>query len=240
MNQLLSRLHAAGAEFTSRLVEPIGEVYRVPVLQWVAPQVGPGLFNAAAGVTEGSALPAILDRFRHAGVAPRVEVIAPPEPLRRALAHHGLVLRGRRRLMTAKPRSESMPAQVRELTALDQEHFATYNALAGGAPALAAATETVWKKGRAGRWFVVEVDGHPAAGAVLFEHNGVGYLATAQTMPQYRRQGLHQTLIKARMAAATPSVGVYCARVAPDSNSQRNLERLGFRVAGEGQQFEPR
>jgi GNAT superfamily N-acetyltransferase len=83
-----------------------------------------------------------------------------------------------------------------------------------------------------GRWFVVEVEGRAAAGAILTIRDGTGYLAMAGTLPEFRGRGCQRALIAARIAAAAAAGCELIAATAEfASASQRNIERAGLRVA---------
>ena len=82
--------------------------------------------------------------------------------------------------------------------------------------------------------FVATVDGKPVAcgtGIVIHEHR-VFALCGAGTLAAYRGRGLQTALLQARMAAALQAGCEYAVVVTQGgSSSQRNVERLGFRVA---------
>jgi GNAT superfamily N-acetyltransferase len=82
--------------------------------------------------------------------------------------------------------------------------------------------------------FVATVDGKPVAcgtGIVIPEH-GVFALCGAGTLAPYRGRGLQTALLRARMAAAWQNDCKYAVVVTQGgTTSQRNAERLGFRVA---------
>ena len=82
--------------------------------------------------------------------------------------------------------------------------------------------------------FVACVDGRPVAcgtGLVVREHR-VFALCGAGTLAAYRGRGLQTALLRARMAAALAAGCEYAVVVTQGgSTSQRNAERLGFRVA---------
>lgn len=80
--------------------------------------------------------------------------------------------------------------------------------------------------------FLAEVDHKPGAAGVLFLHDGVALLGGAATIPELRRQGLQAALLKERLRYAFESGCDLAVMVAEaGSNSQRNAERKGFRVA---------
>jgi GNAT superfamily N-acetyltransferase len=80
--------------------------------------------------------------------------------------------------------------------------------------------------------FLAEHDGQPGAAGALFIHEGVALFAGAATVPEMRRRGLQTALLKARMRYAFDHGCDLAMMVAEaGSNSQRNAERSGFRVA---------
>jgi len=80
-------------------------------------------------------------------------------------------------------------------------------------------------------FFMAEVDGIPAGGGMMSIHQGVASLGGAGTLPEFRNRGVQKALLLARLAKAAER-GCDLAMVAtgPGSGSQRNVERLGFRV----------
>jgi len=90
----------------------------------------------------------------------------------------------------------------------------------------------VYARTRAARCYLAELDGRPAAAGVLAVHDGVAVLAGASTRPGARRRGAQLALLAARLDDAQ-ALGCDLAMMAarPGSNSQRNAERHGFRIA---------
>jgi hypothetical protein len=81
--------------------------------------------------------------------------------------------------------------------------------------------------------FLAELDGEPAAAAVLAIHEGVALLGGASTIPRFRRRGAQQALMDARLDYAVQA-GCDLAMISagpPGGGSQRNAERQGFRIA---------
>ncbi|HEY1265554.1 MAG TPA: GNAT family N-acetyltransferase, partial [Terriglobales bacterium] len=69
------------------------------------------------------------------------------------------------------------------------------------------------------------------AGLLIPEH-GIVSLSGAGTLERYRRRGLQTALLQARMATAARKGIEYAVIVTQGgTTSQRNAERLGFRVA---------
>jgi len=82
--------------------------------------------------------------------------------------------------------------------------------------------------------FVASIDGKPVAcgtGIAIPEHK-VFALCGAGTLAEFRRRGLQTALLRARLAAAVRAGCEYAVVVTQGgTTSQRNAERLGFRVA---------
>lgn len=80
--------------------------------------------------------------------------------------------------------------------------------------------------------FLADIDGKPGAAGSLSIHEGVALFAGAATVPELRRRGLQTALLHARLAYAFEH-GCDLAMIVAESGSesQRNAERRGFRVA---------
>jgi GNAT superfamily N-acetyltransferase len=80
--------------------------------------------------------------------------------------------------------------------------------------------------------FLAEVDGEAGAAGVLSLHEGVALFGGSATVPELRRRGLQAALLEERMRYAFEQDCDLAMMVAEaGSNSQRNAERQGFRVA---------
>jgi GNAT superfamily N-acetyltransferase len=80
--------------------------------------------------------------------------------------------------------------------------------------------------------FLAEMDGVAGAAGTLVLHEGVALFGGAATVPEMRRRGLQAALLEARMRYAYAHKCDLAMMVAEaGSNSQRNAERKGFRVA---------
>ncbi|WP_217701060.1 GNAT family N-acetyltransferase [Hymenobacter sp. CRA2] len=80
--------------------------------------------------------------------------------------------------------------------------------------------------------FLAELDGQPIAAGGLFIHDDVALLASASTVPEGRRRGAQSALLAARLLyAAAQGCRLAMMGAAPGSQSQRNAEKNGFRVA---------
>jgi GNAT superfamily N-acetyltransferase len=80
--------------------------------------------------------------------------------------------------------------------------------------------------------FLAELDDKPGAAGVLCLHQGVALFGGSATIPELRRRGLQTALLHERMRYAFDR-GCDLAMMAaqPGSDSQRNAERKGFRIA---------
>jgi GNAT superfamily N-acetyltransferase len=80
--------------------------------------------------------------------------------------------------------------------------------------------------------FLAEVDGKPGAAGVLSIHDNVALFGGAATVPELRRRGLQTALLHERIRYAFGHGCDLAMMVAlPGSDSQRNAERKGFRIA---------
>jgi GNAT superfamily N-acetyltransferase len=80
--------------------------------------------------------------------------------------------------------------------------------------------------------FLAEIDGRAVATGSLILHEDVALLAGASTVPDARGQGAQTALLHARLRyAAEQGCTVATIGALPGSQSQRNAEKQGFRVA---------
>jgi GNAT superfamily N-acetyltransferase len=74
-------------------------------------------------------------------------------------------------------------------------------------------------------------DGEPVGTGALGIDGTVGWLSGDSTLPQYRRRGIQQAIQRHRLKLAQEAgCTLAVTESAPGSGSQRNMERLGFRV----------
>lgn len=80
---------------------------------------------------------------------------------------------------------------------------------------------------------VIAIDhGQPAAGGVVAVNGEVAALFATSTRPSYRKRGLQTAMLDWRLRFAKEhGVRIATIETDPDSNSQRNVERAGFRLA---------
>ena len=80
--------------------------------------------------------------------------------------------------------------------------------------------------------YLASVEGEIAGGGALLIRDGLATLCADATISRFRRRGLQSELILARLnEAAAQGCDLATASTLPGSQSQRNYERLGFRVA---------
>ncbi len=80
--------------------------------------------------------------------------------------------------------------------------------------------------------FLAFADGVPGATGVLSLHQSVAVFGGSSTIPELRRRGLQSALLRERMRyAAAQGCDLAMMVALPASNSHRNAERQGFRVA---------
>lgn len=91
---------------------------------------------------------------------------------------------------------------------------------------------TVMMNSRCTTPFFAEIDGQPVATGGLNIHDGVALFAGASTVPAFRNRGAQNALLEARLRYAAGRGCDLAMMVAlPGSSSQKNAERVGFRVA---------
>ncbi len=75
------------------------------------------------------------------------------------------------------------------------------------------------------------VDGEPAGTGALVIQGGVGWLSGDSTVPRFRRRGVQQAIQRYRLRLAREAgCELAVTEAAPGGASQRNMERLGFRI----------
>jgi GNAT superfamily N-acetyltransferase len=80
--------------------------------------------------------------------------------------------------------------------------------------------------------YVASIDGEFVAGGSVSVHDGIATMFGDATLPEWRRRGAQTVLLKARLDhALQEGCDLAAAGASPGSGSQRNMEKLGFRVA---------
>lgn len=80
--------------------------------------------------------------------------------------------------------------------------------------------------------FIAEIENKSVATGTLFICDAVAMLAGASTIPEFRREGAQNALLAARLNyARTHGCTIAVMGASPGSQSQRNAEKNGFRIA---------
>ena len=83
-----------------------------------------------------------------------------------------------------------------------------------------------------GTCFFAWLDGQPAGGGAIYIHEGVAEVGSTSTRPAFRRRGVQTALLQAQVVAAREQgCDLALTMTSPGSDSQRNMERAGFRPA---------
>ncbi len=76
------------------------------------------------------------------------------------------------------------------------------------------------------------IDGDPVGTGEIVIEDGIGWLSADTTLPAYRCRGVQTAMQRARLHLAyTEGCELAVTESRPGSGSQRNMERLGFRIA---------
>jgi GNAT superfamily N-acetyltransferase len=82
---------------------------------------------------------------------------------------------------------------------------------------------------------LASVDGKPAGNSALSIHGDIAGMHNTSVLPEFRSRGIQTALINYRLRLAQ-SLGcnLIIVETTPGNNSQRNIERAGFRIAYTG------
>lgn len=139
----------------------------------------------------------------------------------------------------AGPAAGAEPAAAIEIRVADsaEERAAWAELLVEGFSAPAEPSAADVRLGRTvgaliGRTFLTAfVDGEPAGTGELLIADGIGWLSADTTLPRFRGRGVQQALQRARLRMARDAgCELAVTESTPGSGSQRNMERLDFRV----------
>jgi GNAT superfamily N-acetyltransferase len=189
-------------------------------------------------------LPAILDLYAGTAIRPWFEVFPSEEgvdTVAGAIARAGAVpvtyatfLYG----STGAPPVErpASDVHIRTVTADDVDVFSDVLLRGHGVPEgeleLAGASQRHWAELTGTTLYLATAGGQPAAAAVLRTGDGIGYLANASTLPEFRGRGCQTALLARRIAdASAAGCELVAGQATYGSTSQRNMERIGLRPA---------
>jgi len=239
--ELVRRLELAAVEATLEWVEGLADV-RVERFGDGYAAVNPALpevdfMNTVMGLSPGDAgqVEAIAARYAADDVHPWFE-LAPADdaqPLYEALVGIGGRLIGFYTVLYGRPERHDPGTRIRAARPDEAQAFGEVLLRGHGAPEDAEVRHVVrWAELPGMEMFVAEVDGRLAAAGALAVASGIGYLASASTLPEFRGRGLQRGLILARVdAAARAGCELVSSQAAFASGSQRNLQRAGLQIA---------
>lgn len=196
-------------------------------------------FNAVVGLEpgdEGEIAP-LLQWYRDHETTPQIEIVPGHEDdkVLRELARHGYRHSGFHVSMIARPADALAPDP-----AIDVERVGDRAALEDFLDAYIAGRSLPdgegfkrnvrpWLDQPGWSLFLGRIGGKPAAAAILFLHDGFGYLADATTDPVYRGRGLQTALLAHRLRHAAEHGAEYaCSGATFLSTSHRNMVRAGM------------
>jgi GNAT superfamily N-acetyltransferase len=179
--------------------------------------------NRIYGLEDASELGPFEALYAAAGVRPWIELPDAREPAGWERLDPVWVLAGP---------AVALPAEgVRELGPDEADLFAATLSDGHGAPASARAAVARWAEQPGWRLYLAELDGVPAAAALLVVEDGIGCLAAASTLSIFRGRGCQTALIRRRISdAAATGCREVCSLTANPA-SRRNLERAGLELA---------
>lgn len=201
------------------------------------------MHNRVAELTEDDIhhLPEIASFYASAGVPLRVETLPShfTSALGRSLAQLGLVVSNHDVAFAGYPRQDGLEtfpeSEIEVMHAKSQTelelHLQTRQAAFEGQPLVAEAVPIQLQRLRQPNLyhFTGRMRGEAAGTATLFVHEQTGYLALAGTIPLYRRQGLQQVLLKARVhLAAELGCDLVTGMTGYGESSGRNMQRAGL------------
>ncbi|MBK8015169.1 MAG: GNAT family N-acetyltransferase [Deltaproteobacteria bacterium] len=76
--------------------------------------------------------------------------------------------------------------------------------------------------------FLARIDGEPAGAAAANITDAIGLVNGASTRPDYRRRGIQQALLAARINHVAGRCEAMAVTSSPGSASERNIQRFGF------------
>jgi GNAT superfamily N-acetyltransferase len=238
--ELVRRLEHAGVRFSLEWLRGLSGV-RVEQFGRAYAAVNPALpeldfMNTVMGLypEDERQVAAIAELYAEVDVRAWFELAPAEHP---AVLHERLVSIGARAIgfytmVYGRPEAHEADPRVRPVRSDEAERFGKVLLRGHGAPEGTDVAHIVrWAQLPAARAYVAEIDGRAVAAGALSLEGGIGYLASASTLPEFRGRGLQTALIRARIdAAASAGCELASSQAAFGSGSQRNLERAGLRI----------
>lgn len=208
---------------------------------FVVRAVANALFNHVEGLTDATIdqLGELADWYAAHGRRLRVEVTpAQASPaLFAALTGHGLAQTGFYAGLYGEPSAHTVGAgdSIRVEPA-DVDEFADCYVRGFGFPvarqAILAESIRVLAGHPSADFYRARIGTATAGVGLLFRQDGVGYLATAATLPEHRGNGVQTALVRHRIAAAADAeYDLIAGHATVGSTSHRTMERCGLRLA---------
>lgn len=199
-------------------------------------------FNSVIGLRAGheQAIEPLIGWYRAADVAPQFETVPGyyDPALGRELARLGYYQSGFHTSLVCD-RDLELPATPAGATVERVESKATLEAFLDAYVAGRSIPQGEQFKANVRPWlaepgwqlYLARYEGRPGAAAVLYVHDKVGYCADATTDPAFRGLGLQTALLVRRIAdACAAGADFVCSGADFQSQSHRNMERVGMRV----------
>jgi GNAT superfamily N-acetyltransferase len=200
-------------------------------------------FNSVVGLRQGQAaqIEPLVDWYREHGLQARFEIAAGDDDpaLGRELARLGFFPSGCHAALVGEPdlaMAAPEDGSVELVTTADQMEAFLAAYVAGWSIPDAAHDQfkrnvRPWLGQKGWSLYLARAEGRPAATAILFLRDGVGYCADSSTDPAFRGRGLHAALLRRRVCdARAAGVDLVCSGADFLSTSHRNMERSGLRL----------
>ncbi|GAB6931332.1 GNAT family N-acetyltransferase [Paenibacillus sp. JCM 10914] len=149
--------------------------------------------------------------------------------------HNSMYIHSDDRRQVWKGTADTDDVEIRRLAADEFESYATIHCRATGLPdqgipSVARNNEVLYNRPD-WRFYIAYVNKRPAAVAVMHVKEDAGSLTFAATLPEYRRQRLHQAFIHRRIQdAAEEDASLVMGQCAFLSQSHRNMEAAGMKI----------
>jgi len=213
---------------------------------WINTAVGLGL----AGPVDPADVDRLIDFHASAGIEPRIELAATADPtLFQALSDRAFVLRSieyvfARELRDAKgfattaPYPEGLTIEVLDKNDHDAARLHASVAMSGFVPEGVVLDDSILQAGIRTVLHpetisvLARIHGTPAGSAAMALGGRVAGLFGASVLPEFRRRGIQQALLAARLRFAR-ELGATLATIGsrPDAGTERNVRRMGFFLA---------
>lgn len=201
-----------------------------------------GTFNTVKGLTGADLehIGPILDFYRTRGQKAQFEIVpsAVNQKVLQHLAARGLYQSGFHTSLYWEPEELESDQHTITIQELREDQFPTYAAIHcrgtglpdNGIPPVAANNQVLYNR-PGWKFYLAYVHDEPAAVGVMHMKDGIASMTFAATLPHFRSQGLHRSLLRKRMDEARHNdCRLVVSQCAFQSQSHRNMERVGMRI----------